>query len=105
MNINEYEKIINKIEQKEIGASTKLYFVYIMKDFEKYQGLNNKQKEKILNFVYTYWINEELTEHTIYDYLELIFNSVNYGFPEIVNNIDNIAYQQFENIINENYFF
>ena len=51
MNINEYEKIINKIEQKEIGASTKLYFVYIMKDFEKYQGLNNKQKEKILNFV------------------------------------------------------
>lgn len=101
MNIKEYEKIINEIEEKDVGASTKLYFVYIMKDFDQYKELNNEQKEKILDFVYTYWINEDLTENTVYSYLEAIFNSTYYGFNEIVKNIDNLTYQQFENIINE----
>lgn len=105
MNIEEYEKIINDIEEKEIGASTKLYFVYLMKDFDNYKELNNKQKEKLLDFIYSYWIDAELTEHTMYDYLELIFNSTNYGYDEIINNIDNISYQQFESIINNNMFY
>lgn len=105
MNIEQYEKIINEIEEKEIGATTKLYFVYLMKDFDNYKDLNNKQKEKLLNFVYSYWIDAELTEHTMYDYLEMIFNSTCYGYDGIVENIDNITYEQFENILNENCMF
>lgn len=105
MKIKEYEKIIKEIEEKEIGATTKLYFVYIMQDFDNYKELNNIQKEKLLDFVYTYWIHEELTEHTMYDYLELIFNSTNYGYDEIIRNIDNLSYEQFENIINKNMFY
>ncbi len=101
MNIKEYEKIINEIEEKDVGASTKLYFVYIMKDFDQYKELTDNQKEKILDFLYTYWINEELTENTVYSYLEAIFNSAYYGFDEIIKNIDNLTYEQFENIINE----
>ncbi len=105
INIEEYEKIINDIEEKEIGASTKLYFIYIMKDFDNYKELNNTQKEKLLDFVYTYWIHAELTEHTIYDYLEMIFNSTYYGYDEIIKNINNITYEQFENIIEKNMFY
>ncbi len=101
MNIKKYEKIIKEIESKDIGASTKLYFVYIMKDFEKYQNLSDEQKEKVLDYLYTYWINEELTENTIYSFIDSIFNSKSYGFPEIVENIDALTYQDFENIINE----
>lgn len=102
MNIKEYEKIIKEIEEKDIGAITKLEIVSHMMGFDIYENLKDINKEKLLDFLYSYWMESDLIEHTLYDYTEAIFNSSFYGFPEIVENIENLSYKDFVNIIEKN---
>lgn len=100
MNIKEYEKIINKIE-KHGGNITKMYFVYQAKDFDSWQEMTYKQKEKLINYTYSYWLDEDLNENYVYNIMDLIFNSHYYAKNEILENIDKIEYKTFCNIINE----
>lgn len=101
MNIKEYEKIIEEIEKKDICGITKLQIVSDMKSFEQYQTLSDAGKEKMLDYIYSYWMDNDLWEHTLYDVIELIMNASYYGYNDIVSIIDKIDYRTFENIVNE----
>lgn len=100
MNIEEYEKIIKEIEEKDICGVTKLQIVSDMKSFEQYKTLSDAGKEKMLDYIYSYWIDNDLWEHTLYDVVELIMNATQHGFTDIVSIIDKIDYRTFENIVN-----
>lgn len=76
MNIKEYEKTVNELENKEIGAITKMYLVYLMIDYESYKELSDSNKEKLLDYLYTYYIETDfLYENSLHDVVELILNS------------------------------
>lgn len=106
MNIKEYQKIFKLIETrekelKEINLFCKLEFYYNFKDFDTWQELNEKSQEKLIDYAYTYYIENDIIEHTIFNICELIINSTFYGFQEIAKNILKLSYKDFENIINE----
>ena len=101
MNIKEYEKIIKELEEKDIGTITKLYILNEMIGYEKYQNLSDNNKEKLLDYIYTYYMENDLYEHYFSDIVELILNSGWYGYCEILDKLDNLDYKTFENIINE----
>ena len=101
MNIKEYEKIIKELEEKDVGAITKLEIVSYLLEYEEYTNLKETQKEKMLDFLYSYWINNDLIENNLYDMVEMIVNAQNYGFPNILQMLDDLDYKNFENIVNE----
>ena len=101
MKIKEYIKIINNIEEKN-GNITKLYFVWQAKDFDLWQEMDEKQQEKLIDYCYSYWLDEELLENNIYNVMDVIFNNYCYNSDKIVKNIDTLTYKEFCNIINEN---
>lgn len=106
MNIKEYKKIFKLIEtkekeQNEINLFCKLEFYYNFKDFDTWQELDEESQKKLIDYTYTYYIDNDIIEHTIFDICELIINSAFYGFEEIAKNIKNLNYIDFENIINE----
>lgn len=101
MNIKEYEKIIKELEEKDIGAITKLEIVSYLLEYDEYTKLKEEQKEKLLDFLYSYWINNDLMENNLYDMVEMIVNAPSYGFSNILQMLDDLDYKTFENIVNE----
>ena len=101
MNIKEYEKLVKELEEKEIGAITKLEIVSYLLEFEEYTNLKEPQKEKMLDFLYSYWVNNDLVEYNLYDMVEMTINAQIYEFPNILQMIDDLDYKTFENIVNE----
>lgn len=103
--ISFYKKILNEIEnieekEKEVNLFCKLEIYYNCKDYDAFQELSEENKEKIINYIYTFYMENDLIENTLFDICDLIFNSI-YELNEITNNIDALNYQDFENILNE----
>ena len=101
MKINEFEKIIKDGERNCIGFVTKLEIVSYMMEYDSYKELSEESKEKLLDYSYSYWMDEELVEHTLYDFIEAIFNSNQYIGFDIVNSIDKLNYKNFVDLIEE----
>lgn len=101
MNIKEYEKLVKELKEKETGAITKFEIVSYLLEYDEYTKLKEEQKEKFLDFLYSYWINNDLVENNLYDMVEMIVNAPSYGFPNILQMLDDLDYKTFENIVNE----
>lgn len=95
-NKNKFTRFIKENDKQKYNKDVKKYYYWMLEadTSNKLDGLTSFE-------ISSHWINEELTENTVYSYLEAIFNSAYYGFDEIIKNIDNLTYEQFENIINE----
>ena len=97
-----FDEIIEKIEKKEnIGGLTKLEIYYNIKDFDRFADFTDDQKEKIINYIYIYWINNDFMEYNLLNVCDMVINSTGYCGIDILENIDNLTYEDFEKIINE----
>lgn len=72
MNVKEIEKTVNELDKTGADTISKLYFVYIAKDFDGWQDLNEKEKENIINNIYTFWIKTDLNENYIYNLFDIL---------------------------------
>ena len=72
MKINEIEKIVKDFEAQGADTITKIYFVYIAKDFDGWQELDEQEKSNLINYIYTFWIKSDLNENYIYNLFEIV---------------------------------
>lgn len=97
-----FDEIIEKLEKADnIGAVTKLEIYYNIKDFDKIDNFTELQKEKIINFIHTYWINNDFDDYNLYNVCDMVINSKGYCNIDVLENIDALTYEDFEKIINE----
>ena len=97
-----FEKIINELEEIKVnGMFTRLEIYYNMRDFDAFQELNNENKQKIMDFIYCYWIDNDFYDYNLYNVCDMVINSTHYCEYNILQNIDSLSYEDFEKIINE----
>lgn len=101
MKITKLEQILKDLEKEEIGSTSKLYLVYHLTSFDNYNELKEEARQKIVDYCYRYWIHLDSLEHTEYDYIEAIANSIQYIGYDIFGNIEKLSYNDFVNIIEE----
>lgn len=94
MKINEIEKIVKDFEAQGADTITKIYFVYIAKDFEGWQELTEQEKQNIINNIYYFWIKTDLNENYIYNLFDTLENIAG-GFKENANK----PYQEIKEIL------
>ena len=95
-----YEKIINEIESVKMnGTFTKLEIYYNLKDFDSFYELNDENKQKIIDFIYCYWIDNDFLEYNLLNVCDMVIDSTRYCEYDILSMINTLTYEDFEKII------
>lgn len=92
----DYEKILLD-NNKEIGFATKLLIVDDMRYFDKYKELTEEQKDKMIDYVYSYYVESDNSDMTTY-------KIISYTFDNLMENFDELTYSDFEDEIDNNVF-
>ena len=98
--IHTYKNILKEFKKENISL-IKLETLEHLQGFDNFNELQEEQQNKILDFVYSYWIESDLQEHTLFDYIEVLASSNFYGYGDIFANIEKLSYKDFVNIIEE----
>lgn len=100
MNIKDYIKILKNIDTKK-GSFIKLQIIFYLIDSDEFKQLNEENQEKLVDFIYSYYMQNDIEEYDLEQMTYGIINSSDYGYINIIENINNIDYQKFENILND----
>lgn len=100
LEIKKYKNILKEFKKENISL-IKLETLEHLQGFDNFNELKEEQQNKILDFVYSYWIESDLQEHTLFDYIEVLANSNFYGYGDIFGNIEKLSYKDFVNIVEE----
>lgn len=102
---NKKDIVIYKDILKDFGKNniylTKLEILDHLQGFDKFNDLSEDIQSKTLDFLYSYWLEADLQEHTLFDYVEVFCNSCSYDFGDILGNIEHLSYKEFVDIIEE----
>lgn len=98
--IVKYKNILKEFEKNNIFL-TKLEILDHLQGFDSFNDLNEEVQEKTLDFLYSYWLEADLKEHTLFDYVEAFCNSNFYGFGDILGEMEHLTYKEFIDIIEE----
>ena len=98
--IIKYKNILKEFKKDNISL-IKLETLEHLQGFDNFNELQEEKQNKILDFVYSYWLESDLQEHTLFDYIELLANSNFYGYGDIFGNIEKLSYKDFINIVEE----
>lgn len=101
MNVKELLKIIEEGQKKDFGFVTKIEIVDHLREFDDFKALNEVNQNKLLNFLYSYWLELDSIEHTCYDYVESVMYSIQYIGFDIVAHIEELDYKKFVDLIEE----
>lgn len=103
LNIKELKEIIKEIQDKDHTALGRIDILYELMSFDEFNELTESQQEKILDFVYTYWLDNDFTEYNIYSICDIVINTSDFYNNNILKKIDNLSYEEFEKIVNNCY--
>lgn len=92
----DYEKILLD-NNKEIGFATKLLIVDDMRYFDKYKELTEEEKDKMIDYVYSYYVESDNSDMATY-------KIISYTFNNLMDNFGELTYSDFETEINDNVF-
>lgn len=92
MIFEEYENILEN-NKSEIAFATKLFIVSELSEYD----LSGIDKDKLLDYIYSYWVNYDFIENTLSDYIWVLMNN-----SELVERIKDGRienYRDFENYL------
>ena len=96
-----FEEVIN-FHKDEVNWPTKLMIVDYAMSFEAWQNYTEEEKNKLIDYVYSYYIDSDSTEYTLWDLVEwTLGNDFLQGSSE---KFKNMSYQDFENFIDNQTF-
>lgn len=98
--IHTYKNILKNFEKNNISL-IKLEILEHLQGFDRFNDLSEDAQNKTLDFLYSYWLESDLEEHTLFDYVEVFCNSCHYDFGDILGNIEHLSYKEFVDIIEE----
>lgn len=100
--INFFDEIIEKMENIKInGIFTRLEIYYNLRDYDAFTELTNENKQKIIGYIYSYWIDNDFFEYNLLNVCDMVIDSAHYCEYNILQLIDSLSYEDFEKIINE----
>lgn len=97
-----FNEIIEKMENIKInGIFTRFEIYQNLRDMDGFENFTEEQKIKIIDFIYCYWMDNDFLEYTLYNVCDMVLNSSHYCGIDILQDVDNLTYEDFEKIINE----
>lgn len=97
-----FDEIIEKMENIKInGIFTRLEIYYNLRDYDAFTELTNENKQKIIGYIYSYWIDNDFFEYNLLNVCDMVIDSTHYCEYNILQLIDSLSYEEFEKIINE----
>jgi hypothetical protein len=95
--IKYYKKLIEEIQKSDTCALGKIDILYELMSFDAFNELDESTQSKILDFTYTYWIDNDFAEYNIYNICDIVIRSDYYSNQSnILDDIENIDYNEFE---------
>lgn len=71
---SDYEKILKESYANEIGFATKLLIVDEARYFDKWQEFTEEEKDKLIDYVYSYYCDCDNEDVTLYKLVSFVFN-------------------------------
>lgn len=97
LSASDYEKFI-KENYDEIGFATKLLIVDDARYFDGWTDFTEEEKDKLVDYVYSYYCDSDNADITTYKLVSYIFNEIDH------KTWHELTYSAFEHEIDENVF-
>lgn len=94
---SDYEEIL-KSNLGEIGFATKLLIVDDARYFDAWKEFTEEEKDKLIDYVYSYYVDSDNSDITTYKLVSYIFNEIDR------EDWREMTYSKFEDDVNDNVF-
>lgn len=99
--LHTYKNILKEFNKNNLSI-IKLEILDNLQSFDKFNDITDEdEQEKIIDFIYTYFMDNDFQEYNLYNICDMLINSTHYCNIDIIPNIKNMSYEDFEKIINE----